>query len=98
PRVLPSFPTRLSSDLEYVEAYKIKAIINRCGNIVGPWQMGKVDQGFVSLWVAKHVYGGKLNYIGRHRGKQVRDLLHIDDLYELRSEEHTSELQSREKI
>ena len=32
----------------------LKYIINRFGVIAGPWQFGKQDQGFVSLWVAKH--------------------------------------------
>jgi CDP-paratose 2-epimerase len=46
--------------------------------------MGKVDQGVVVLWVARHIYKKKLSYIGYGgEGKQVRDILHIDDLYRL---------------
>ena len=79
--------TKLSAELliqEYSEAYDLPAIINRCGVIAGPWQMGKVDQGFVSLWVARHLFGGKLNYMGFNgHGWQVRDILHPEDLYEL---------------
>jgi CDP-paratose 2-epimerase len=34
--------------------------------------------------VAKHVYGGKLSYIGYGgKGKQVRDFIHIEDLFDL---------------
>lgn len=79
--------TKLCSEIllqEYVEMYDLQAVINRCGVIAGPWQMGKVDQGFVTLWAARHLYGGNLQYIGfRGKGLQVRDILHIDDLFAL---------------
>lgn len=79
--------TKLASELiiqEYVEMYGLRAIINRCGVITGNWQMGKVDQGVVVLWVARHHYQQSLNYIGYGgKGKQVRDILHIKDLYRL---------------
>jgi CDP-paratose 2-epimerase len=77
--------SKLSAELmvrEYIEGYGIKGVINRCGVIAGPWQMGKVDQGFLSLWVARHIYKNTLTYMG-FNGKQVRDLIHIDDLYDL---------------
>jgi CDP-paratose 2-epimerase len=46
--------------------------------------MGKTDQGVVALWAARHFFGGSLSYIGYGgTGKQVRDLLHVDDLYRL---------------
>ena len=79
--------TKLSSELilhEYRETFGLKALVNRCGIIAGPWQMGKVDQGVVTLWAARHVLGGSLDYIGYGGlGKQVRDMLHLDDLVEL---------------
>lgn len=79
--------SKLSSELlieEYQEFYNLNAIINRCGVIAGPRQMGKVDQGFMVLWVAKHYWKGTLNYIGfEGMGKQVRDVLHIEDLANL---------------
>lgn len=69
---------------EYVDTYQINAIINRCGLITGPWQMGKVDQGVVVLWLAAHLYHRKLAYIGYGgKGKQVRDILDVDDLFNL---------------
>ena len=59
-------------------------MINRCGILAGPWQMGKVDQGVITLWVARHYFGRPLRYIGYGgQGKQVRDLLHVDDLFDL---------------
>ena len=69
---------------EYVESYAMPAIINRCGVLAGPWQMGKVDQGVITLWVARHIFGRPLKYMGYGgHGKQVRDLLHVDDLFDL---------------
>jgi CDP-paratose 2-epimerase len=60
------------------------AIINRCGVLAGAWQMGKADQGVVTLWVARHLFHKPLKYIGFGGcGKQVRDLLHVDDLFDL---------------
>lgn len=79
--------TKLASEMlieEYRHAYGLEAIINRCGVITGPWQMGKVDQGVFVLWVAAHYFEKSLSYIGYNgTGKQVRDLLHIDDLLSL---------------
>ena len=69
---------------EYAECYGLKAIINRCGVLTGPWQMGKIDQGVVVLWLAKHFWKKELSYIGfGGTGLQVRDMLHVDDLYSL---------------
>lgn len=90
--------TKLASELlieEYRHAYGLAAIVNRCGVVTGAWQMGKVDQGVFVLWVAAHYFQKKLSYIGYGgTGKQVRDLLHVNDLlnlvdYEL---EHFAEL------
>lgn len=79
--------TKLCSEYliqEYIESYGIRAISNRCGLIAGPWQMGKVDQGVLMLWVACHLFKKDLSYIGyKGTGKQVRDVLHIDDLCDL---------------
>jgi len=79
--------TKLASELlieEYRHAYNLPAIVNRCGVITGPWQMGKVDQGVFTLWVAAHFFEKPLRYIGYGgTGKQVRDLLHVDDLLRL---------------
>jgi CDP-paratose 2-epimerase len=64
--------------------YGLPTLVDRCGVIAGPWQMGKEDQGFFSLWAARHCYGGALEYRGfGGEGLQVRDLLHIDDLFDL---------------
>jgi CDP-paratose 2-epimerase len=79
--------TKLAAELlveEYRAMYGLRAVINRCGVISGPWQMGKVDQGFVVLWLSRHLFGGPLSYMGfGGHGLQVRDVLHVDDLYDL---------------
>ncbi len=79
--------SKLASELlieEYHAAYGLETIVNRCGVLTGPWQMGKVDQGFFVLWAARHLYGGALAYSGFDgTGHQVRDVLHVADLYEL---------------
>lgn len=69
---------------EYISMYGLRGVINRCGVLTGPWQMGKVDQGIMVYWIAKHIFGGDLAYFGfGGKGKQVRDILHVDDLYRL---------------
>jgi CDP-paratose 2-epimerase len=69
---------------EYVHAYGLRALINRCGVLAGPWQLGKVDQGVITLWVARHFFERPLKYIGYGgEGKQVRDVLHVEDLFDL---------------
>ena len=79
--------TKLSSELilqEYIAAYGIKGIVNRCGVVAGPWQFGKVDQGIFTYWMLAHYFKRPLKYIGfGGGGKQVRDLLHVDDLCRL---------------
>jgi CDP-paratose 2-epimerase len=79
--------TKLASELiinEYGNAYGLRTLINRCGVLTGPWQMGKVDQGVFALWVANHYFQKSLKYIGYGgTGKQVRDFLHVADLLDL---------------
>ena len=79
--------TKLASEMfieEFSYAFGLKYIINRCGVISGPLQFGKQDQGFVSLWIWRHMMKKKLSYIGYGgMGHQVRDVLHIYDLCDL---------------
>ncbi len=79
--------TKLASEImlqEYSRQYDLPAVITRCGVVAGPWQLGKQDQGVFTHWLVSHLLGRPLAYIGfGGQGKQVRDLLHIDDLVEL---------------
>lgn len=79
--------TKLASEYfiqEYKQFFGLRTVINRCGVLTGPWQMGKIDQGVVVLWIARHFWKQPLSYIGYGgKGKQVRDMLHTDDLFRL---------------
>lgn len=79
--------TKLAAELlaeEYRASYGLRTVVNRCGVIAGPWQMGKVDQGVFTYWMLAHHFGRPLKYIGYGgSGKQVRDLLHVEDLVDL---------------
>jgi CDP-paratose 2-epimerase len=79
--------SKLAAELliaEYAESFGVRAVVDRFGVIAGPWQMGKVDQGVFTFWVLSHRLGNGLRYIGYGgSGKQVRDLLHIDDAVDL---------------
>jgi CDP-paratose 2-epimerase len=79
--------TKLAAELlieEYRAGLGVPAVIDRCGVIAGPWQMGKVDQGVFTHWMLAHHFHRPLSYIGfGGSGKQVRDLLHVEDLDDL---------------
>jgi CDP-paratose 2-epimerase len=79
--------TKLASELlieEYAAVQGLKTVINRCGVIAGAGQMGKVDQGVLVLWVARHFWRKPLTYNGYGgQGKQLRDVLHSSDLFRL---------------
>jgi CDP-paratose 2-epimerase len=79
--------TKLASELmleEFREFFDVQYVINRCGVVAGPYQMGKVDQGVITLWVARHFWNADISYFGYGgNGKQVRDVMHIADLFDL---------------
>jgi CDP-paratose 2-epimerase len=83
--------TKLAGELlvaEYAAAFGLRTVVDRCGVIAGPWQMGKVDQGVFTHWLLAHHFGRELRYLGYGgSGKQVRDLLHVDDLVDLLDEQ-----------
>jgi CDP-paratose 2-epimerase len=75
--------TKLAAEHLLAE-YDVPWVVNRCGVIAGPWQMGKVDQGVFTHWALSHRFGRPLAYVGfGGTGRQVRDLLHVDDLVDL---------------
>jgi len=79
--------TKLASELliaEYAAIHGFRWVVDRCGVIAGPWQMGKTDQGFIILWLSRHLWKQPLNYTGYGGvGAQVRDALHVSDLCDL---------------
>ncbi len=79
--------TKLAAELlvtEFASAFGVRSVIDRCGVIAGPWQMGKVDQGVFTYWVLGHYLRRDLRYTGYGgKGKQVRDLMHVEDLADL---------------
>jgi CDP-paratose 2-epimerase len=79
--------TKLAAELlieEYRAAFGMQAVVNRFGVIAGPWQMGKVDQGVFTYWLLAHRLRQPLEYIGfAGSGRQVRDLIHVDDVVDL---------------
>ncbi|MEA2689106.1 MAG: CDP-paratose 2-epimerase [Candidatus Eremiobacteraeota bacterium] len=79
--------TKLACELilaEYADMYGLRYVIDRCGVITGPWQMGKVDQGVFALWMGRHYFGRPLSFIGYGgTGKQVRDFIDVEELGDL---------------
>lgn len=79
--------SKLASEIvvqEYVAGAGLSALVDRCGVIAGPGQLGREDQGVFAWWVARHHLRRPLRYTGfGGAGKQVRDLLHPEDLFDL---------------
>ncbi len=77
--------TKAASDIfcqEYSHAFDFPVIVNRFSCLGGEWQWGVPKQGWFSWWPIAFTYKKPLTYIGWN-GKQVRDVLYIDDLNEL---------------
>jgi CDP-paratose 2-epimerase len=66
---------------DYHRIYGLPTIIFRMSCIYGPHQFGTEDQGWVAHFALTGLRGGRLTIYGD--GKQVRDLLYVDDLVEL---------------
>jgi len=63
---------------DYARIYGMKTVVFRQSCIYGERQYGFEDQGWVSHFVISALFKRKLTIYGD--GKQVRDLLHVDDL------------------
>jgi hypothetical protein len=63
---------------DYSRIYGLKTVVFRQSCIYGQRQMGVEDQGWVAWFVIAAVTGKPITIYGN--GKQVRDLLHVDDL------------------
>lgn len=77
--------SKLMADLacqEFAQAYDMPVVINRFGVISGSGQFGKTEQGWLAWWAIAHWFGLPLTYIG-WKGKQIRDILFIEDVCSL---------------
>jgi CDP-paratose 2-epimerase len=63
---------------DYARIYGLRSVVFRQSCIYGQRQMGVEDQGWVAWFVIAAVSGKPITIYGN--GKQVRDLLHVDDL------------------
>jgi CDP-paratose 2-epimerase len=66
---------------DYHRIYGLPSIVFRMSCIYGPHQFGNEDQGWVAHFALTGLRGGRFTIYGD--GKQVRDLLYVDDLIEL---------------
>lgn len=65
---------------DYARIYGLRTTVFRMSCIYGPRQFGTEDQGWVAHFVRRAVHRQPVTLFGS--GKQVRDLLYIDDLVE----------------
>ena len=63
---------------DYARIYGLKTVVFRQSCIYGPHQMGVEDQGWVAWFLIAALMGRPVQIYGN--GKQVRDLLYVDDL------------------
>lgn len=63
---------------DYARIYDLPTVVYRQSCIYGPRQFGVEDQGWVAWFVIAAVMGRPIAIYGD--GKQIRDLLHVDDL------------------
>lgn len=63
---------------DYARIYGLKTVVLRQSCIYGPHQMGIEDQGWVAWFMIAGLFGRPITVYGN--GKQVRDLLYVDDL------------------
>ncbi len=66
---------------DYARMYDLKTLVLRQSCIYGPHQLGVEDQGWVAWFLIAALFGRPVTVYGT--GKQVRDLLYIDDLTDL---------------
>ena len=66
--------------LDYARSFGLPTTVLRMSCIYGPHQHGTEDQGWVAHFVLRALRGRPITIYGD--GKQVRDVLHVDDLVE----------------
>src|SRR5262249_40840750 len=63
---------------DYARIYGMRTVVFRMSCIYGPRQFGNEDQGWVAHFLISALTGNRIAIYGS--GKQVRDVLYIDDL------------------
>jgi CDP-paratose 2-epimerase len=63
---------------DYARIYGLRSVVLRQSCIYGPRQFGMEDQGWLAWMIIAAVTGRQITIYGD--GKQVRDVLHVDDL------------------
>lgn len=63
---------------DYARIYGLRTVVFRQSCIYGPHQFGIEDQGWVAWFTVRNLLGLPVTIYGD--GKQVRDVLHVDDL------------------
>lgn len=63
---------------DFARIYNLPTVVFRQSCIYGPHQFGVEDQGWIAWFIIANLLGKKITIYGN--GKQVRDLLYIDDL------------------
>jgi CDP-paratose 2-epimerase len=63
---------------DYARIYGLKTVVFRMSCIYGPRQFGVEDQGWVAHFIISSILGRPITIYGD--GKQVRDILYVDDL------------------
>ncbi len=78
--------------IDYARTYGLRAAVFRMSCIYGPHQYGTEDQGWVAHFLIRALAGAPIRIYGD--GKQVRDILYIDDLVDafLAAEAHLDDL------
>lgn len=66
--------------LDFARCYDLPAVVFRMSCIYGPHQCGNEDQGWVAHFVRRALRDEPITFYGD--GRQVRDLLYVDDLVE----------------
>lgn len=65
---------------DYARSYGLAAVVFRMSCIYGPRQFGNADQGWIAHFLRSAIEDAPLTIFGD--GRQVRDVLHVDDLVE----------------
>ncbi len=64
--------------LDYAHGFGLPAAVFRMSCIYGPHQLGTEDQGWIAHFLIRALAGAPITIYGD--GRQVRDVLHVDDL------------------